>query len=67
MLPPRPTALSFRDMLVWRKAHEFVPAVYNFTAEFSRTETYGFTSQVRQAAASVPANIAEGFRPRGTG
>jgi four helix bundle protein len=65
MPPPRPAARSFRDLLVWRKAHEFVLAVYELTASFPRQETYGLALQMRRAAVSVPANIAEGFRRRG--
>jgi four helix bundle protein len=65
MPPPRPAARSFRDLLVWRKAHEFVLAVYAFTAVFPRHETYGLAAQLRRAAVSIPANIAEGFRRRG--
>jgi len=58
-------AQSFRDLLVWRKAHEFVLAVYAFTARFPKQETYGLAVQMRRAAVSIPANIAEGFRRRG--
>jgi len=65
MPPPRPPARSFRDLLVWRQAHEFVLAVYAFTAGFPRQETYGLALQMRRAAVSIPANIAEGFRRRG--
>ena len=65
MPAPRPAARSFRDLLVWRKAHEFVLAIYAFTAGFPRQETYGLALQMRRAAVSVPANIAEGFRRRG--
>ena len=64
-MPPRPAAKSFRDLLVWRKAHEFVLAVYASTANFPKHETYGLASQMRRAAVSIPANIAEGFRRRG--
>ena len=64
-MPPRAAAQSFRDLLVWRKAHEFVLAVYAFTAGFPRQETYGLVAQMRRAAVSIPANIAEGFRRRG--
>ena len=59
---PRPAARTFSDLLVWRKAHEFVLAVYKFTADFPKPETYGLAVQMRRASVSVPANIAEGFR-----
>jgi len=65
MPAPRPAARSFRDLLVWRKAHEFTLAVYTFTAGFPKAETYGLALQMRRAAVSVPANIDEGFRRRG--
>jgi four helix bundle protein len=65
MPPPRPAAQSFRDLLVWRKAHQFVLAVYAFTAGFPKHELYGLSQQMRRSAVSIPANIAEGFRRRG--
>jgi four helix bundle protein len=65
MPPLRPAARSFRDLLLWRKAHEFVLAVYAFTSGFPKQETYGVALQMRRAAVSIPANIAEGFRRRG--
>ena len=58
-------AKCFEDLVVWRKAHHFVLAVYKLTASFPKQETYGLSSQMRRAAVSVPANIAEGFRKRG--
>src|ERR1700676_3224288 len=61
----RPAARTFSDLLVWRKAHDFVRAVYKFTADFPKPETYGLAVQMRRAAFSIPANIAEGFRRRG--
>lgn len=61
----RQPARTFRDLVVWRKAHEFVLAVYTFTTRFPKPETYGLTIQMRRAAVSIPANIAEGFRRRG--
>jgi four helix bundle protein len=61
----RQPARTFRDLAVWRKVHEFVLAVYTFTAGFPRQETYGLALQMRRAAVSIPANIAEGFRRRG--
>jgi four helix bundle protein len=61
----RPPAKSFEDLVVWGKAHEFVLAVYKLTASFPKQETYGLSSQMRRAAVSIAANIAEGFRKRG--
>jgi four helix bundle protein len=65
MSADRQPARTFRDLAVWRKAHEFVLNVYSFTAGFPRQETYGLALQMRRAAVSIPANIAEGFRRRG--
>jgi four helix bundle protein len=62
----RQSARTFRDLAVWRKAHEFVLAVYTFTAGFPQQETHvRLALQMRRAAVSIPANIAEGFRRRG--
>lgn len=58
-------ARSFRDLVVWQKAHQLVLAVYRLTEGFPKTETYGLISQIRRSAVSVPANIAEGFKKRG--
>jgi len=52
---------SFRDVEAWQRAHEFVLGVYRLTDDFPRNEQFGLTSQLRRAAMSVPANIAEGF------
>src|SRR5689334_13841040 len=57
-------ARTFEDLLVWRKAHQFVLDVYRLTATFPKSETYGLASQMRRAAVSIPANIAEGFKRR---
>ena len=62
----RSPATTFEDLLVWQKAHQFVLTVYRMTQTFPRSETYGLTSQFRRAAVSIAANIAEGFRKRGT-
>ncbi|MBI4442718.1 MAG: four helix bundle protein [Acidobacteria bacterium] len=61
----RAPARTFQDLVVWQKAHEFVLAAYKFTQDFPKEETYGLRIQMRRAAISVAANIAEGFRKRG--
>ena len=58
-------AKTFQDLVVWQKAHQLVLAIYEFTAHFPKSETYGLVLQMRKAAVSIPANIAEGFRRRG--
>ncbi|MBT3390021.1 MAG: four helix bundle protein [Anaerolineae bacterium] len=58
---------SFRDLEVWQRAHQLVLAVYRMTKDFPSDERYGLVSQMRRAAVSVPANIAEGFKRRGKG
>ena len=61
----RSPAKTFRDLIVWQKAHQLVLALYRFSDGFPKSETYGLSSQLRRAAVSVPANIAEGFRKAG--
>jgi four helix bundle protein len=63
-MPERSAARSFRDLMVWKKAHQFVLAVYRFTESFPEREKYGLAHQMRRAAVSIPANIAEGFGKR---
>ena len=65
MATERSAAKTFRDLVVWQKAHQFALAVYEFTSHFPKSETYGLSMQMRKAAVSIPANIAEGFRRRG--
>jgi four helix bundle protein len=57
-------AKSFRDLIVWQKSHQFVLGVYQISDTFPKKEIYGLISQLRRAAISVPANIAEGFRKK---
>jgi four helix bundle protein len=51
---------DFRELKVWHKAHSLTLDVYRVTKSFPREELYGLTSQIRRAAASIGANIAEG-------
>lgn len=58
---------NFQEVDVWKKAHQWVLAVYKVTESFPKQEMFGLTSQLRRAAVSVPANIAEGFKRQGKG
>lgn len=60
-------AKSFREVETWKKAHQWVLEIYKLTEGFPRHEMFGLTSQLRRAAVSVPANIAEGFKRQGKG
>jgi four helix bundle protein len=51
---------SYKDLRVWQRSIDLVEKVYELTKEFPREEVYGLTSQLRRAAVSIPANIAEG-------
>ncbi|MBO4773992.1 MAG: four helix bundle protein [Bacteroidales bacterium] len=52
---------TFKELIVWQKAHAFVLKVYSFSESFPKSELYGLTSQFRRAAVSIAANIAEGY------
>ena len=58
---------SYRDLKVWQAAMELAVECHRATASFPREEIYGLTSQIRRAAGSVPANIAEGHGRETTG
>src|SRR5918993_409533 len=62
----RTPAQKFEDLIVWQKAHALTLCVYRVTRTFPREELFGLTSQMRRAAISVPANIAEGAARRST-
>jgi len=52
---------NFYDLDAWKKGHLLVLKIYEITSDFPRDELYGITSQLRRAASSITANIAEGF------
>jgi four helix bundle protein len=51
---------NYKELRVWEKAHLFTLKVYEISKAFPKDEIYGLTNQLRRAASSVPANIAEG-------
>jgi four helix bundle protein len=51
---------DFKGLKVWTKANELTLEIYQRTRSFPKDEIYGLTSQLRRAAASIGANIAEG-------
>lgn len=53
--------VKFYDLEAWQKAYELVLEIYKITKLFPKEELFGMTSQLRRAAASIAANIAEGF------
>ncbi len=52
---------SYRDLRVWNEAMHLAEMSYRHTKVFPRHELFGLTAQIRRAAASIPANIAEGY------
>ena len=56
---------NYEKLEIWRDGIELVKDIYAITLKFPKDEVYGLTSQLRRAAVSVPANIAEGHG-RGT-
>jgi four helix bundle protein len=56
---------DFKKLQAWQLGHKIVCEVYRETVAFPKTEAYGLTAQLCRAAASIPANIAEGSGRRG--
>ena len=58
---------NFKDLKVWERAHGLTLAIYDATRSFPKDELFGLTTQIRRAASSVGANLAEGCGRRGDG
>ncbi|HUO10015.1 MAG TPA: four helix bundle protein [Phycisphaerae bacterium] len=58
---------SYRDLQVWQDAMDLADMSYNVTDHFPSAERFGLTAQIRDAASSIPANIAEGYGRRHRG
>ncbi|QGZ95135.1 four helix bundle protein [Terricaulis silvestris] len=61
------TITSYRDLKIWQLAIDLAEAAYSITRDFPNSELYGLTSQMRRAAVSIAANIAEGHGRETTG
>jgi four helix bundle protein len=57
---------SFRDLRIWQRAMDLVPEIYSFAQRLPGHERFGLADQMRRAAVSIPANIAEGHSRRYT-
>lgn len=60
-----PPAQRFEDLIVWQKSHALTLSIYKVTRTFPKEELFGLSAQMRRAAVSVGANIAEGFSKKG--
>ncbi|OQX20248.1 MAG: four helix bundle protein [Desulfobulbaceae bacterium A2] len=58
---------SYQDLEVWKKSMDLAELVYRLSSRFPQEEKFGLTSQIRRAAVSLPANIAEGAERNATG
>ena len=58
---------SYRDLKVWQNGMELAKLCYVLTRVFPNEELFGMTSQIRRAAASIPANVAAGYGRETTG
>ena len=52
---------SFKDLIVWQKAHQLVLEIYKMSLELPENERYGISNQIKRCSASVPFNISESF------
>jgi four helix bundle protein len=60
-VPSKKKIESFQDLVVWQKSMDLVTESYLLVHRLPQDERYGLASQMRRAAVSIPANIAEGF------
>lgn len=57
---------SYQDLDVWQRGMNLAELAYRLTRKFPKEELFGMTSQIRRSAASIPANIAEGWGRQGS-
>jgi four helix bundle protein len=59
--------MNYRDLIVWARSMDLVEVCYKLSRGIPQSEIYGLISQIRRAAVSIPANIAEGHGRRSLG
>jgi len=64
--PGKPQIRSHRDLLVWQRGLLLIKETYRVTTRLPKQEMYGLIAQMRRAAVSIPANIAEGHARHAT-
>ncbi len=52
---------SFKNLILWQKAHTLVIEIYKITSSLPKSEQFGIINQIQRSSTSVPANIAEGY------
>ncbi len=52
---------SFTELPAWQEGHQLVLEIFQATKNFSPTEVYGLTSQIKRSALAITSNIVEGF------
>ena len=52
---------SFKNLILWQKAHALVLEIYKMTSSLPKSEQFGIINQIQRSSTSVPANIAEGY------
>ena len=57
---------TFKDLIVWQKAHKLTLRIYKATKIFPKEEKFGIVSQIRRSSSAIPTNIVEGFKRRTT-
>lgn len=58
------TSKSFKELVVWQKAHQFVLMIYRTTKQYPKDERFCLIIQFRRAVISIAANISEGYKKR---
>ncbi len=59
--------MGYQDLDVWKLGRELAKEAYRLTAGFPKSEQFGIIAQIRRAAVSIPANIAEGYGRKSAG